>query len=287
MATAYLTLVLIIAYYLLRCVDDDNLNALDRSILGWLWRKKPQASSNPRLKRAIEKTILTFSDQQLVTGLAILIAGFAQLRSSDTEDYIDVDHWQKMVFTAWFSSLTHLATLSVLRNYFKNQYRAARPVRIILMFCTIVFLLTALAPTAASNWLVYPAAPAICYFSPSGFEASAEVTSYSEPFGGSRINVVSVTISSLVLLVSYGTRVICLFDTPSQFFRRYAIEAPSSWLRLNLRKRDQTILSNVTWPIVYGTALVQIAIYRALRSIYTSFFWEVSDQFFAAWLLAR
>ena len=277
-ATAYLTLTLIIAYYVLRCVDDDNLNTLDGSILGWLWRKKPQASY-PKVKSAIERIVLTYSDQQLVTGLAILIAGLAQLRSGDTNSYLDVDHWQKMVFTAWFSSLTHLATLSVLCNYFRRRNQMARPVRLILMFFTIVFLITALAPTAASTWLLYPAVPAVCYFSPSGFEASKDLE-YDPSFlqSNSMYNIASATISGLILLTSYGTRVVRLFDCSSRFVQTYVVEAPSAWLKRFLRGSNQTEQWSAAWSLISNLVLVYVAIFRALRLIYTSFLWEVLEQ---------
>jgi hypothetical protein len=64
---------------------------------------------NPKSRKAFETFILTLSDQQLVTGLAILIAGFLKC---DISIYLFNNVWA----FAWFSCTTHLATLTVLRR---------------------------------------------------------------------------------------------------------------------------------------------------------------------------
>ena len=55
--------------------------------------------------------MLTLSDQQLVTGLAVMSAGYAKRCSMTTY------HFNIVASLAWFSSATHLATLGALRNY--------------------------------------------------------------------------------------------------------------------------------------------------------------------------
>ena len=65
-----------------------------------------------RRTQALKKFILTLSDQQLVTGLAILIAAIQnRCRMSEYEFTV-------VASLAWFSSTTHLATLRVLHEYF-------------------------------------------------------------------------------------------------------------------------------------------------------------------------
>jgi hypothetical protein len=61
-------------------------------------------------KDAFEKFILALSDQQLVTGLAILIVGFVKCD-------ISVYSFENVSALAWFSCTTHLATLTVLKRY--------------------------------------------------------------------------------------------------------------------------------------------------------------------------
>lgn len=60
----------------------------------------------------IQKLVLSLSDQQLLTGLAVLIAGFW------THCSISVYHFALVNDLAWFSANVHFATLVVLKNYF-------------------------------------------------------------------------------------------------------------------------------------------------------------------------
>jgi len=70
-----------------------------------------------RRSKGIEKLILALSDQQLVAGLAILIAAYIG-RCSMT-----LYHFYIVVSFAWFSSTVHLSTLAVLRVYLINHPR--------------------------------------------------------------------------------------------------------------------------------------------------------------------
>lgn len=65
-----------------------------------------------RRRRGLERFLLGLSDQQLVTGLAVLTTGYMQ-RCSMT-----IYHFQIVAALAWFSSAVHLATLGSLREYF-------------------------------------------------------------------------------------------------------------------------------------------------------------------------
>jgi hypothetical protein len=69
-----------------------------------------------RRKKAVEEFILTLSDQQLVTGLAILIAGFVKCD-------ISVYSFENVSAIAWFSCTTHLATLTILKRYINSSQR--------------------------------------------------------------------------------------------------------------------------------------------------------------------
>src|ERR1700734_1263414 len=63
----------------------------------------------------LERFILGLSDQQLVTGLAILITGYY------LHCKISYYHFNLVINLAWFSSTTHLATLLALKEYFKKR----------------------------------------------------------------------------------------------------------------------------------------------------------------------
>jgi hypothetical protein len=52
------------------------------------------------------------SDLQIVTGISILVSGYSLLICG-----LPAYHWQAVAYLAWFSSLTHLSCLTILRNH--------------------------------------------------------------------------------------------------------------------------------------------------------------------------
>jgi len=80
--------------------------------------------------------IIGLSDQQLVTGLAILVVGFSKHCSMSSR------HFWVVFDLGWFSSVTHLASLPVL-NYYLQDYPRWRDVRVALMLSNFGFLIAA------------------------------------------------------------------------------------------------------------------------------------------------
>ena len=76
-------------------------------------RKRDRA----RRSKGLERFVLALSDQQLVTGLAILIAGYTDRCSRS------IYHFRIISALGWFSSTTHLSTLAVLRPYLIDHPR--------------------------------------------------------------------------------------------------------------------------------------------------------------------
>jgi hypothetical protein len=85
--------------------------------------------------------MLTMSDLQLLTGLSILISGYAQLRCG-----LSAYHWQKIVDLAWFASTTHLCCLTFLRNYLCDR-KAERIWRLSAMGVLVLMLIVAIVFT--------------------------------------------------------------------------------------------------------------------------------------------
>jgi hypothetical protein len=73
------------------------------------------------------KCLLAMSDLQIVTGFSILISGFAQLHCG-----LSGCHWLFIIKLAWFSSLTHLSCLTVLRSHL-YRFGAERLLRLLAM----------------------------------------------------------------------------------------------------------------------------------------------------------
>lgn len=127
----------------------------------------------PRSLTQICQCMIIMSDLQLITGLSILISGFAQLRCG-----ISAYHWRKLVDIAWFASVTHLTCLTFLRGHL-HQKRFARVWRVASMVIMIIMLIVALIPTGNYQFADYaeaydagygdkyrpsPSDYAICYF---------------------------------------------------------------------------------------------------------------------------
>ena len=70
-----------------------------------------------RRSKGLERFVLALSDQQLVTGLAVLIAGYTNRCSRS------LYHFNIIAALGWFSSTTHLSTLAVLRAYLIDHRR--------------------------------------------------------------------------------------------------------------------------------------------------------------------
>lgn len=85
-------------------------------------------------KHAVSRFILSLSDQQLVTGLAILVSGVSNQKT--------LTFWEFRVAMslAWFSTTSHLATLGTLRTYHKSN-PGIRHIRVVGMVLVLVLLL--------------------------------------------------------------------------------------------------------------------------------------------------
>ena len=228
--TAYMTLLLVCTYYVLGFVDVQFLNGVDQGFLRLL-RCRTKLPLTTRSASTPRKAIFMYSDQQLVTGIALLVSGFSQLHYG-----VDAYHWQILVYLVWFSSLTHLTTLTVLRQYFGDN-SAIRSWRIVFMLVTVVMLGVALAPTGCSSWL--PAfrfggdfslggIPVLCYF-------ELVVPPY-----GDQAQMRSMVVSILVLFFGYLSRLVKLSSKASTFSKKWlrivpGQDLPSRWTLRSLQ----------------------------------------------------
>ncbi|KAK1446187.1 hypothetical protein CMEL01_10430 [Colletotrichum melonis] len=125
-------------------------------------------SRSKRVQLGFNKAILKLCDVQLITGTSILAGGFICL-----DNALLANHWQVIVYLAWFSCVTHLSGLTVLRRYLQNE-SWARYIRLALMLVLLLVLVVAVTPTAFFNWATGEKkeseegldswTPAICFF---------------------------------------------------------------------------------------------------------------------------
>jgi hypothetical protein len=121
-----------------------GLFKLVSKIIRYLFRRKSQPQQLPhepftREQRAsaVARFLLALSDQQLVTGLAILIGAVANRCK------ITLYEFEMATYLAWFSATTHLVTLDVLKGYLV-QHRLLRHCRVAGIVLNFLFLILAI-----------------------------------------------------------------------------------------------------------------------------------------------
>ena len=269
-----MTLIIVGIYYFLDYVPKEFLNKIDRGIIDTVWckaRSKPAESWEPFLRTAV----LMFSDQQLVTGIAILVSGYAQLPCG-----LSSYHWQMIVYLAWFSSLTHLTTLTVLRQYFRKN-PAARLWRAVLMLLMVTLLGIALLPTGDSWWLGGLSAdgydevaelPALCYFK------RLVAQTPEQRFEIDPVQTSSMIISLMVLFSGYLTRLIKLSKQATDFTKRWIRTKPGGVLKdasNNSIERAGRPHASRYWRLKHLILETLYILLRASFDMYESTLWEV------------
>lgn len=112
-------------------------------------------STRKRRRDNLGRFVMALSDQQLVTGLAVLVTGYIQVRS------ISLYHFDIIASLAWFSSTTHLATLGLLKTYL-FEHPPARQWRVAAMLSLFSMLFFAQIPAWA---VVDNSVPVCCFYS--------------------------------------------------------------------------------------------------------------------------
>ena len=210
--------------------------------------------------------MLAYSDQQCITGIAILLSGYSQILTMTVYD------WQILVDLAWFSSITHLTTLTCLRHYFR-QRRALSVLRIACMTVNAVILAVSIGSTGWQMWNV--GIPAWCLFDTSWISWNYDDT-------GTVYNTVYTSITATFLAFSYLTRMIQLCPYKSTI-RRYFNNflnfpiAVSDRMRRSTRElvlQSPKTLLLVHW-LVYRLVLTVHCLLKAVFDLYSSMLWEV------------
>ncbi|KAF2150723.1 hypothetical protein K461DRAFT_181300 [Myriangium duriaei CBS 260.36] len=181
--SAWITLLIAFISYWCGYTDSEVLSSVDTVVHRRRSAQTNNHTGSHRARRLLMDLILAFSDQQIITGCAVLIAGFAGLRNSSR---ISVYHFHIVVYLAWMASNVHLSALTMLSKYFSTR-RSLLNWRLLGMTALVIGLLVALVPTASYGWAMPHASPdealkgptpgatgqpvgwgvpAICYFNP-------------------------------------------------------------------------------------------------------------------------
>lgn len=246
----------------------ETLGILDIHFLAWFW-KLCHIKSTTRLAAAwrnvCQRLILSFSDAHLVTGFAILLAGYSQACS------ITIYHFYIITYLGWISSAVHMMTLTISRAYLR-RHRAVLHWRLGAMCTLFILLFIALAFTGSSP------SPINSEYQMFRFDFDTSVVcswvdgnlNYWEP---------DTVLSVCLLSAGFLSRVSKLFVTTSRFFRLWLRQNPGHWLKaLYLKCHQRERSAGVTWILWRSTKWVLVSTYinaRAVYDIYESLLSEI------------
>ena len=211
--------------------------------------------------------------------MAILLTGYIQVPSG-----ISSYHWQVIVDLAWFSTLSHLATLTALRGYFRKRTRMAI-CRTGFMGVVLALLATALGPTGYISQFATSAVPAKCLYSPSAYTDITKAVGYQlSPDALQAYNKPLIILSLAFLVSSYVTRVIGIFDTASTRAQNWLRFFPGRQFREFYAPftKDSGLISHV----LRGSLTITYVLLRACYDIHGSMVWEVSIEIYQKTLLS-
>ena len=222
-------------------------------------------------RTVLEKFTLSLSDQQLVTGIAILLAGW--IRHTEEKVY----HFAIILDLAWMSSNTHLLTLGVLHDYFL-KHREIRYWRLALMFCTFVMLFIANVYSGISTWYDDFAYPAQCDIDAVNQDPSS--------IGG--VPARYAYTSAAFLMYGYGRGIVSLFPgiwkPISAYYRHHILRRLDHYFDSGIRYDSKLshlkqTLSTKTGRLLLGLVLVLYeVIYTFVNMVFyiiTSSAWSV------------
>ncbi|PVH69689.1 hypothetical protein DL98DRAFT_541406 [Cadophora sp. DSE1049] len=254
-AASFITFISIIVGYATYSIDEEQLNYVDSLVIPnirWLLHMGAGDTISDETRRLRSATmtqfILALSDQQVVTGLAVLITGYAQRCS------ISGHHFQLIANLAWFSSTTHLSTIAVLQQYL-IRHPVIKYIRVIGIFAVLGLLFHAQLHV---QWAIFPFIPIQCTFASRTIEFGSEVLVVSS------YDYISWVAVVLFLFVAYAIRLIRLYASPpatsirtlmeDQVLRRLdlpPLKTPEQLLLSTLKSlqdNEQTTSQQHRWP---------------------------------------
>lgn len=207
-ATAGSIIVLALTAYTGGFLPGHFLHRIDRRVV-----YANNRNEHSKWRRVLEGVMLSLSDQQLVTGLAILVAGYYEMLSSSA---LSLYHWQIVVYLAWMSSSVHIASLTLLRDVL-NQKPMLRNLRVAGMLILLVLLVLALWPTRSSTYPAFVLAKCLWTIPTKEFNPEWILT-------------------LVMLLIAYLWKLTQLFASSRGWIREWTVAIPEASLENSMRQ---------------------------------------------------
>ena len=223
--------------------------------------KRDHSEGSHAWSDALQNAVLAFGDQQIVTGIAILVSAYAQIHCG-----LQLYHWQIAVDLALFSSITHLTTLTCLRGYFRER-KSLRTIRLIFMGTIYIMLSVALSTTGYMPVTFNNAIAAWCLFQK---KSSHDKTDYF-------YNWLYVLILLSYLTVSYTSRATQLFpqsgNPTRRCLRRVLSDFAMRWLEYLSERAVKS--GSLIWVSAHNLLLSAYCAGKATVDLYQSILVEV------------
>lgn len=224
--------------------------------------------SGPSLLRTLliygYKPVILLSDQQLVTGVAILIGGFSQIKCS-----LATFHWTMIVSLAWFSAVTHMSALTFLQAYVPD-YKSILHLRLPLIFVLVILLVVARYPLANADCTVNE--PVLCCFN---------FPKHSSHLSDTTVYIGGVAISQAALLLMLLSRMVKSYSRSSAFVRKYLRSKPGKYCGMIVRAFHQkaqqsTGCTQGAFLLLHVLSLASLTMVRVVADFLTSLLFDVS-----------
>ncbi|KAH6953827.1 hypothetical protein BKA56DRAFT_681820 [Ilyonectria sp. MPI-CAGE-AT-0026] len=142
-----LTIGSILAAYLFGALPNDRYNGADNALLNILYgifgraRRTHEETGRPRKTVAFESFIQAMAGQQLLTGMALIVAVY-MIRYGVTglDEKVSIYSFSMAVNLALLSCITHLSTMTVLRTYYA-EFKKLRDIRVAMMVVAAVLII--------------------------------------------------------------------------------------------------------------------------------------------------
>jgi hypothetical protein len=231
--TACTAVILSLIAYIGGLLPSHHLRRVDRRIF-----RANSRNQDSRWREIVEKIMMSVSDQQLVTGLAILVAGYYEMMNNNLSVY----HWQIVVNLAWLSSAVHIASLTVLRDVL-NKNPTLRNLRVAGMLALLALLAVAMWPIRFAAYLTADekGMPVRCLWKPGLGPESLD-----SPVDPNWVLTITMLLSAYVWKLSQ------LFASSRGFVRRWLVAKPEAAIERLMRR---AALSHRPWRQRWLTAL--------------------------------
>ncbi|KAF4550757.1 Hypothetical protein D9617_16g015470 [Elsinoe fawcettii] len=238
-ASAWLVWIAVLYAFRRRQVSSDQIKYTDRRFFK---AKASQAGSEGT--GHFQNAMLVLSDQQLVTGIAILVAALVNMRD------ISSFHYSFSLQLAWLSSNVHLSAMLILREYLRKHPRYMK-LRLGGMIMLFLLLMVALIPThmeayqrdvLAITRALTKSVPARCFWQVAATRKAPETpfpirNSPADALFRNGVNVDGQSIfSAMILAGTFFWRLLGMFDTSRNGFRSFFQERPGRFLERHITR---------------------------------------------------